>query len=606
MNNYSFGIADNIADFAQDVGKGVHNFISDLRGLPRKDFSHLKTSEDQRNQFKEEHPNLALTAGIAGALANPAGVGVGRWMGQAKNLPSLMKRGSVGGAGLSGTQAVGEAEGPLSERLQAGVGPAVGGAVVGGVSPAIIKGVGGLVRGGMNQVSRLSPYLQDKLSSRKMVEALQRDGFTVKTAEAQLKDLGPKATLADLGENTRKLMYAVYAKPGDGSGTVKKFFETRQRGDFGGDDLLQGGQSDRIHKWLENKFPSKYEGKQNAKVAGQLYKSAYGKNQSIQSDELDLILRTPDGKKAFRKAVEMMQNSREFVGKQDPELTALLKEVEGVSTGVGVSSGLKLKTYDYVKRAMQQEYNKLVRQGSTDEARILQGTLKKLTSELDSIDQGTTGGAYAKARSLTSDDFSNKDALDAGQKFMFKNMRSSDIAESLASMSPAEQHHFRIGAIDSLTEKLSNTISGANSTKTTLDVASLQRKIKAIFGDDETFGQYMKMLRNEKEMFDTYSMMGGSQTAKNLSALDDSMVDPNLILQGVNTTFKGGNPVGGGVQIVKGLFDNVKPDYGLSKGLAKLLTERNTKPLRQYFKPPKFGNSLASQLVMRGQSGTVE
>jgi hypothetical protein len=604
-NTMSFGMSNKISDAGGEMGNQFGNWLADLMQGSKQQAIPYKSTSEKREEFQKSNPYSSTVASIAGSMANPIGMKAGKWMGEGATLGSQTLRGAAGGAGLAGAQALGESEGNLSDRLMSGLKAGATGGLVGGVSPAIMKLISSGFTGAMNQASRFSGPLQEKMSARKMVEAIKRDGFTMEQAQARMKEIGPDATLADIGENTRKLMYSVYARPGEGSGAVKDFFTKRQRGDFGEDDLLHGGQADRIHKWLEKQFPAKYQGKANDVQAGKLYKNAYSSNQSVQSDELDLILRTPDGKKAFADAVRMMQNSREFVGRQNPELTALLKDVEGVSTGVGVSDGLKLKTWDYVKRAMQQTEKQLIKQDRTDEARIINQNIKKLTSELDRIDQGTTGGAYAKARSLTSDDFKNVDAMELGQKFMFKNMRSSDIQKMVSEMSPAEQHHFRIGAVDSLTNKLSDTISGANATKTGLDIASLQRKIKSIFGDDQVFAKYMQMLKGEKQMFDTYGMMGGSQTARNISALDDANVDPNMILQGIQTTFKGGNPTGGVLQVLGGLKDRVTLPPDMSRELANLLTGNKTATLQKYFSPPILDQGKFAELLTRASAGPV-
>lgn len=601
LNTATFGMADKVKDFGGDLGTNIGNYIG---GLINPGSQHLpQRSSDKRAEFRKENPGMALTANIVGGMANPLANKVGKWMGVAPSTTGQMARASAGGAGLGFAQAAGETDGSMSERLSAGMDAAVTGALIGPIFPAAVAGGGKLIRGTVDNLARLSGPLQQKQAGRMLSKALADDGFNPKTALEELRK-HPEMTYGDLGENTKRLVYGVYSKPGVGANKMKKFLDERQIGketDLGS----EGGQADRIHKWLETKFPSKYQGSQNDAQVGKLYRQAYANNPSIQSDAIDKIARSHNGKIAFRKAVEMMDDSGEFVGKSDPELTALLDEVEGYSTGVGVAKGLKLKTWDYFKRALQREQKQLIAKGDSEGARIITNQIKTVTNELDNLD--STGGAYAKARSLSSDDFANKDALVAGEKFLFKNMRSSDIAETLAEMSPAEQHHFRIGAVNTLTGKLEDIIEGANAANSQINKESLRRKVRAIFGDDEKFGEYLKMLRAEKQMFDTRSVTQGSQTGKNIES--NKIGDPNMILLGLNNFVQ--NPVLGGAKMLSGVRNYMQRPEVVSGELAKALTSRDPEILNQVYQSAirnrELEKSLAQKLLQggAGASGTL-
>ena len=602
MNTATFGLTDTVKDFGGDLGTNIGNYIGGLINPDSKPQNLPQRSHDQRAEFREENPKMALTSSVVGGFLNPIANAkkVQAFLAGGKSLPSKIGRASVGGAGLSAAQAIGETDGSMSGRLSAGLNAAGTGAMVGPIFPAAVAGFGKLIRGGADNLARLSGPLQQKQAGRMLSKALADDGFNPKTALEELKK-HPELTFGDLGENTKRLVYSVYSKPGEGANTIKKFLDQRQVGketDLGS----TGGQADRIHKWLESKFPSKYEGSQNDAVVNKLYSQAYRDNPSIRSDAIDKIARSHNGKNAFRKAVEMMDDSGEFVGKSDPGLTTLLREVEGYSTGVGVASGLKLKTWDYFKRALQREQKQLIAKGDSEGARIITKQIKTVTKELDNLD--STGGAYAKARSLSSDDFANKDALDAGEKFLFKNMRSSDIDEMLAGMSPAEQHHFRIGAVNTLTGKLEDIIEGANAANSQINKESLRRKVRAIFGDDEKFGEYMKMLRSEKQMFDTRSVTQGSQTGKNIES--NKIGDANMILQGLNTAVQ--NPVLGGARMLSGVRNYLQRPEVVSGELSKALTSRDPALLNQVYQSAirnrGIERALAQKLLQGGSAAT--
>ena len=622
LNTATFGLADRVKAAGETAAQIPFDLYDgkdlNISGSYDKNLSGIY---GERDRYRKKHPYKSLGAGVVGGLGNPlanvvskyatggklAGSGLNQatklGAGRAKvlgkksqGLGQAMRRGALGGSGIAGYQAFNEADGDFLDRINsAQTAVALGGATGAGM-PAAIKGIATGGRVLADQLTRVSKHQQHSMALRKIAEALEQDGLNPDQAMRRIESLGPEGALMDVGENSRRLAYSVYARTGKGNQKIQNFLQKRQRGEFGQDEMLRGGQADRVRNWLTDKFPAKYEGKQNASDVTKLYDQAYKQNPSIQSDTIDKIARAHNGKIAFRKAIEMMDDSGEFVGKTDPELTALLREVEGYGTGVGVSSGLKLKTWDYFKRALQREQKQLVNKSDDEGVRIITKQIKDVTEELDRLD--ATGGAYKQARSLASDDFANADALKTGQKFMFKNMRSSDIAEVMESMSPAEQHHFRIGAVDTLEEKLLTTKSGSATPTDVLDNASLQRKIRAIFGDDETYKGYIKLLKREREMGRAYAIMGNSQTAKNEASIEASKIDTGKIVRGVQRVGK--QDAGGLVDIIGGLKDKVVMPEATSDELGKLLTGRNLQGLKNKYTNQGMSRRIQNQLSNLG------
>ena len=639
INAATFGLADRVkaagetaAQIPFDLYKGRDLNISDSYGKK------LSGIHGERDRYRKEYPYRSIGAGVVGGFGNPLANVVSRYAlggklaGSGLNAPTIggkflktvpkrpsygkvkqhleqknnqrlgqaMRRGALSGSGIAGYQAFNEADGNFLDRINsAQTAVALGGTTGAGI-PAAVKGIATTGRVLADQLSRVSKHRQHSMALRKIAEALEQDGFTPDQAMRRIESLGPEAALMDVGENSRRLAYSVYARTGKGNKRIQSFLEKRQRGEFGQDEMLRGGQADRVRNWLTKKFPAKYEGKQNASDVAKLYDQAYKQNPSIQSDVIDKIARSHNGKIAFRKAVEMMDDSGEFVGKTDPELTALLREVEGYSTGVGVSSGLKLKTWDYFKKALQREQKQLVNKGDDEGVRIITRQIKAVTEELDRLD--VSGGAYKQARRLSSDDFANADALKSGQKFLFKNMRSSDIAEMMETMSPAEQHHFRIGAIDTLEEKLLTTKSGSATPTDVLDNASLQRKISAIFGDDETYKGYIRLLKQEREMGEAYAIMGGSQTAKNRASTEASKIDPGKVAKGVQRVGKGEH-VGGVLDVISGLKNKFVMPEPASDELGQVLTGKNLQGLAKKYTAQEMSRRIQNQLSNLGVRG---
>lgn len=657
---------------AQAFAKTLSDSAFDLYEGKDIDFSgsydkNLSKTFRARDKYRKEHPWKSTGASFLGGAGSPLGNIVGKYMqgsklagsglGKATNLrgrpPQLkdalrplerpigykkpvtpplpkiglgetMKRGAVGGAGLAGTQGFMEAEGDLKQRgieasKSAGMGSVLGGAtpIVINTGSKILKNFADLISkapGVINVGGRYVPgakHIQTTLAWRKLAEALERDGYTLESAQKRLNQLGPNAVIGDLGDNVRSLAYSVYARPSKGSTKLRNFAESRQKGKFGSSesDVIKGGQTGRLQKKVEEMFPDKFKGAQNAEEATKAYRSAYANNQNIQSDVIDKIIESHNGRKAFKKAVEMMDDSGEFVGKNDPELTELWRMAEDVATpgGKGISSGLKLKTLDYFKRALQREEKMLIKNQDSDGARIINAQIKKVTKELDRLDAtrkpGEEFGDYAKARRYAEIDFANKDANELGKKFMRNDVRLDDLNAKIADMNPEQLHNYRIGAMDTITYDLAKIKTGADKAQAILDNKLLQEKIKVVFGDDKKFGQYMRLLKNEAEMSKLRKTLGGSQTTKNQGAVDDSIIDPDLMTSGF-LKMAGPNKLGGAMDIMKALRAKVFMREETADILGDALTSRKLGNINKKYRAREMTqpnqNALSRKIIQLG------
>ncbi len=156
-----------------------------------------------------------------------------------------------------------------------------------------------------------------------------------------------------------------------------------------------------------------YDGIRSARdqASAALYDEAFKANQAVASPEIDRILVTPAGKEALKRAVTKMQNQMSLVGRPDPEMTAAMREAAELGkmdyVPGGVASGLKLRTLDYVKRALGDMEASAISNNSRDDARIFGDLRRGLSRELDRLDETAKagpnstkaeGGAYARAR----------------------------------------------------------------------------------------------------------------------------------------------------------------------------------------------------------------
>lgn len=484
-----------------------------------------------------EGPLNFLTGQIGSdAVANGAGqvIQPATWANRAARLASTVPVGATGGAAanaLTGNDPVEGAE------IGAVAGPAT--SLVGNALGAIF-----------NKSEKLSPY------TAKLQQALIRDGYTdpkgaldVGAVQNKLTQLGPDATLADVGPNTRDLTGAVAQTPGPGKDIISGALEDRQ-----------AGQSDRLKQSVfsglglspadtyESAVPKLIQQRQDA--ATPIYQDAYGANKSMMTPEISRILRTPAGKAALKDAVTTMQNSRELVGVSDPDLVEQAALTGQEPTGDGVAAGLKLKTLDQVKQALwdagESAKNKFGK--PTAQSNAIHGLRNDLTSELDNADSTaikdakgnvTTPGKYAQARAAFAGPSQSLDALDAGTEFI-KN-GGSENANQLANLSPADRQFFRIGAAKQIRDTIHNTPDGADAVKRIFNSPSKREALQSIFPDKASFDNFSNTAQNEAEFYRTKGgIMGNSLTNPRIQSSADLSV-PTKVQKVVNAAAGIGN-----------------------------------------------------------------
>lgn len=642
INAATLGLGPRVRAAGGTAGDVVGDLFSG-KGMPDISDSYDRNVSQQfqeRDAWRKENPNLAIGASIGGAFANPLSKPIDAWMRGGKFLgnqaPKLTKmgtpkpvgyvkppkpqfpkipmkqqmgRGATAGGGLSAVQGYNEADGDLMDRVVAGSQSGGVGAALGGGLPPVVKGgayalqqlAGALAKipKGVETLGRMpmADGMQDTMAWRKLAEALERDGYTLESAAKKLDELGPQAVIADLGDNTRSLAYSVYSRPSKGSSMVFNKAESRQKGVFPDDDpaaTLQGGQRNRITEKADELFPDEYAGKVRQPQITKLYNEAYAKNQNIQSDKLDELIKRPAGKRAFKQAVEDMQNEGDNVAINDVELNKLYYDVYGESagTGRGIASGMKLKTWDYIKRAYDDQIELAINKGDSPQVRRLEKAQKQFLNELDNLTEGT---AYAEGRNLSHIEFKNEDAFKFGQKFMRQDVRLDELQGKLLDMSEEQLHNYRIGAIRQLQDNVGKLKAGANKAQALLDDEALQKKIKTVFGDNQKFGEYLTLLKNEAEMAKLRTTLGGSRTAKNLAANEDATIDSNAALGGV-LKMKAGNWIGGGVDIIKALGNRAFMREKTADTLGKALTGTDLSGITRKYTPKKASPQSRSNL----------
>lgn len=281
----------------------------------------------------------------------------------------------------------------------------------------------------------------DKEATNKIIETAKEHGVDLTPAEAS--ELGSL-----ISQQTRLGMS--FDEAGD---TIRKFYQKRAGqvdkavDDFIGDvppsSVAGGNARNTAAQVIEDAK------KIRSEQASPLYKEAFDSNQNISDPLLDRLLNTPAGKQAMQDASKKMQNDMSLMGAVDGELTdqvRFLQELgqmekitaEGMKD-IGVADGFKLRTWDYIKRSLDDQIETAKRAGEKDNTRILTNLKNKLVNKLDDLDitakagensYKVDGGAYKRAREAYAGKSPEIDDLEKGIIGVLANVKDPALVKS--------------------------------------------------------------------------------------------------------------------------------------------------------------------------------
>ncbi len=635
----TFGLADK----ARDVGRVAGQYLTPeslggeagwgMTALQKAIMDQWGSSAKERALREARNPKTALAGSVLGWMANPPVTQATRWaMGQKAGSglaePGVMQR------------VFRDAITPQSKKLTAaklaGVGAGTGGlyglgkeGTLGAGAEHAALGAGlslagsGLVNVGGWGLKKLNDYFlknagqrQTAVDMRLLAQALEADGWTIQTASKELERLGPRAVLADLGDATARLTFKAYTKSPK---EIRRGFQERQQG-VGEPGFKTGGQAQTIDERLGKISPKSLreaKAEMSQSRAQDLYDEAEKANLSMMSPEINRILNTTAGKKAWKMAKESMRDAGENLAVPSKELTEIGRE-QGIVTGAGIADdGLKLRFLNEVKKHLWDLEQSAKKPGPfgdkpTRTSDVISDNRRSLIRELDRLDVTAQagpqsvkpeGGAYARARAVEGERLQGLDMLAEGKKFRTSGSVE-EMEEMLAQANPEQIEAFRAGYVSDLRDIVGKTKRWIDVTKKIQGSELEDKKLKLLFDSPEEFKNYMAMLANEAQMYGTGArVMQGSKTAEMTEAVKQGEVDPGRMLQsfmdikrGISTldpaaTLRGATGMG------RGLYDHATMTSAQADRLAKLLMGRDLSGLEQVYTPMVQDRNLQNRLA---------
>lgn len=528
------------------------------------------------DNFRKEYPRSALLGSVSGGLAT--GLGAARAIPQtlARFVPQIAAPESVVTT-LANTAAVGGASGMLQglgdantsepKDLLAGAAMMGGIGMIGGPVAQAVGGAGGAVA--RNIGSRFGANIAEDAAGGEVMKALIRDlraargglesfsdaqvgEMAIMQARRRMQTLGPRAVLADVGAsggvNTRELLDTLNTLPGQTKTQTSNLVHARQTGrgadmqDAAARYLSPGGR--RLGETVDSLMAAR------RTSAQPLYNQVHAMDVPA-TPQLSNIVQGLDKLGALNEARTLATSA---VARGGPAEAFTLTPTDTV---------MKMRDLDRAKQGLD-----AVIQSNTDAVTGKMNTkaveFNKLRLALiDELDKATTNpqtgvSIYKQARDAYAGPSQMIDAANLGRRAMGGNDAS--VAEATKGMTDSELRAFRVGAFESLRDKL-GTQSGRTQVMNMWQESKTSDKLKEIFGDERSFREFAASVAKERRLKMLDASGQGSQTASREARIEDMNASVLGDVAGAAASMKAGNPAGivSGVRNVWGRMATPEP-----------------------------------------------
>lgn len=520
------GLADSFSvGFGDEIAGAIEAGVRKVQGDPRPVSEIYTNFRDKVRKGMEADQAAAPSDYLGGqVLGGVATLGVGTGArgavqgGKAAiTLGGKILKGMKDGAKYGALYGFGSGK-DLKDSVEQGVIGAVTGGTVGVAVPVVGAAVKAPVKMTGNALQMLVNSGTEKYAAKQIARAAEREGKTVAQVQQELSDLqkiNPDATVIDvLGESGGRLGRAVVNRGGKGARELSKGVYERQL-----------GQNDRVNAQLSKSLgdPASYQKTLDDAIetlrtkAKPLYDRAY-------SVPINYQTHGPAITRAWSRVPPRLRGA--VVSAANDLLTAEGKQAKKIGDVIGRRPDGKItplptvEQWDYIKRGLdaviQAENTKGAAGGMSAIGRSLNNVKNDLMSVIDDAVP-----EFKAARAQYSDDLSVKNALELGRKSL--NTDAELIAKNMMGMDSASRDTFRVGYARGMAEKINSMGPGGDAIGRLWAAPNQQKRLKAVFGNEENFRKFADFAAGEQKMRKSYNALGGnSTTAQQLNDLTDS------------------------------------------------------------------------------------
>lgn len=485
----------------------------------------LAIERDNLRRASEQFPKTSIAGLVTGGVGTGGAVAKGatQLLSKVPRLPRIAAIGATeGGAFGAGTA---EEERLKSAAIGAGIG-----AVVAPVATGAITAIGRAGKRLISPVARAAFNTPQRQAERLVQRAMELDELGPATAGQQLRQLGPQATLADLGENLSGLARAATAKTGRGRTIAANLLTSRQVGQQGRVLKAAGVPEAKEFKSL---FAGVLRNRQSASTP--LYQEAFSQPLQL-TPKLTALLNRPSVQKSLKRAANILKD-------------------EG-------GQGGHVRLLNAVKQDLDDQIGKALRGGKRNEARRLLDIKRQLLEEVDA-----QVPAYAQARQLFAGEAALKDSANLGRSLLTRRVDLDDMEFALQAMTEGERHAFRLGAVRGMVDKLEGLPETRNAAQKLIESTRARELLNLAFPDDATFQRFIRTAEAESTFsFTRNRILGGSPTARIQEEVRDLANESSII----GAIARGGDPISTGINFLRSIGMGGVSDETLEQ-VAKIL-----------------------------------
>jgi Transglycosylase SLT domain len=429
--------------------------------------------------------------------------------------------GAVGGSlmGAETTAMTGDPNTPLGQRAIPGA--AVGGVLGGAVMPAL----SGAANWVLNRFgSATTPAAQ------RIIRAMTRDNMTPEQLDSALSELGPNASLADVGgANLHSLAETAANSPGPAAQQARLFLNARDEGQTqrmnAAVKLATGAQGSAFDTMDELQDARRA-------AAAPAYDKAF--NNTVVTPEQATQFRpfmedNPIGQQALQKGVNIARLESLAAGTPfNPADYGVTQADDGTATMLAPTN-TSLRMLDAVKRGydnvLDKYRNPLTKKLDLDqEGTAINKVRTAYTTQLrDAFPQ------YADALDAWGGPSGDMDALSMGQRVLSADP---DVtANAVSNLSDSQKQMYQVGMAQAMKTRIDSTPDNADATRRLFGNKEIRNRIAAGFGgpDTDAFQNFQATMNQEATFAQSYrEYLGGSPSARRLAGMADQAQSPDL------------------------------------------------------------------------------
>lgn len=544
-------------------------FLDELAGAVASPFGKYKEVRDYvrgaTEGFRQDYPITAATTSamtaaptmmIGGGAPSAAPIAAGM-------LPKMFQAGRV--AGIQGAvSGAGESKAGNLTGLASDVAKgAAAAAALGGGAQGVL-GAGGKVVS--NVAQRYSPQAAQNIAAEKLAEALMRGApegsvFTqpgalstpAARAAARIQRFGPEATIADVsGQAPKQLLDVLATLPGKTKDATEQLIRNRQAGRAG---RIMGAADEALGTQGKG-YTATLDALETTQKTAQAPFRAQLEGLSVRADDelMKILNREPA---AFKAASDLARREG---------------SVPIDFSNLKAGDDIPFDALDTVKKALWTIAEKeKVNFAPTAESRAVNGIRVDLTNKMDALSpKNEMGSIYKQARNAFAGPAELRSAVESGRTAM--KVDSLGVAELTKGMTTSELEAFRVGALQSLRDKV-GTEAGQTSLLKMWKEPATSDKLREIFGND--YRKFSAEIAKEGQLKALEATGRGSQTAGRLYAAGD--LDNQALLDAAQAAKSGltGNLMEAGASVGKAWNKVAMPETTRNE-LAKLLMSRGS------------------------------